>query len=254
MNKIVIANWKMNLSLRQTLDLAKKIKKGVKKFRKKGVDVVVCPSYTALSEVGEAIRKSNVKLGSQDVFWEEKGPFTSGVSSLMLKEIGCKYVIVGHSERRRYWNEDDWMVHQKVKAAIKAGLIPIICVGEKFEERKDHKKDHVIIKQVSRALEGIKIKKTDKVIVAYEPVWVIGSGQAVKPEEAEYANKVIKTRLLDLYSKKLVNENFRIIYGGSVDSKNVKGFIQQETVQGFLVGGKSLEGEEFVKIVKAVVK
>lgn len=253
MNKIIIANWKMSLSFSQTIDLTKKIKKGLKKNSKKNIDIVICPSSVALAEVSKLIKKTKIKLGAQNAFWEQRGAFTSGVSPLILKELGCEYVIVGHSDRRKYWEEPAWMINKKVKAVLEARLIPIICVGEKFEERKNHTKDLVVIEQVSKALEGVKIKKTDKVIIAYEPVWAIGSGQTVKPIEAEYTNKVIKHELINLYPKKLVDNNFRTIYGGSINSKIVKSFTDQPTIDGVLVGGKSLKADEFVKIIKAVV-
>ncbi len=253
-NSLVIANWKMNLSFKKTLELTKDIKKRLSQKRIKGVKVVLCPSFPMLNEVKKIIKNSKIVLGAQDTFWEEKGPFTSAVSPLILKEIGCQYVIIGHSERRRYFKETDDIVHKKVKAALRAGLIPVICVGETFSERKEHRKDYVIIRQVSRALEGIKVKKENKVVIAYEPVWVIGSGQAVRPEEAEYTSKVILHRLFDLYSKKIVENNFWIIYGGSVDSHIVKSFTHQLDIEGVLVGGKSLRAKEFVNIVNQVAQ
>lgn len=251
LKSIFIANWKMSLSLEETLGLIKKIAKEVK-IPENNFEVVVCPSFTALTEASALLKKSKISLGSQDVFWEEKGAYTSGISAKMLKEVGCKYVIIGHSERRQYLKETDEMVHQKIKAALKENLIPIVCVGETFEERQEGQKDYVIIRQVTKALEGLNLAGKQEIIIAYEPVWVIGSGQAVNPEEAEYTNQVIKHVLIDLYPLDIVKEHMRIIYGGSVDSKIISSFLEQPTIKGVLVGGASLKADEFVKMIKNI--
>lgn len=246
---IFIANWKMNLSLKETMQLTKEMLKGFKNFRN-NFEIVICPAFTALTEVSKLLKRAKIKLGAQDLFWEEKGAYTSNISGKMLKEIGCKYAIVGHSERRQYLNETDEMVRLKIKAALKEDLTPIICVGETFEERQQGQKDYIIIKQVNKALNGIFLSNNQNIVIAYEPVWVIGSGQAVAPEEAEYTNQVIKQTLIDLYNHKKTEQNFRIIYGGSVNGDVIKSFLDQPNINGVLVGGASLKAREFVEIVK----
>jgi len=246
---IIIANWKMNLSLEESVTLVKAIDERIEKLKES--ELVICPSFVFLDRIGQFLsnKKSKIKLGAQDIFWEEKGAYTGEISGKMLKEMGCEYVIIGHSERRGYLNETDEMVHQKVKTALDERLIPIICVGESFRERRSGQKDYVVIKQVNYALKGIEVVGSQKIIIAYEPVWVIGSGQAVKPEEAEYTHQVIRQALLDLYSPDLIEKNFRIIYGGSVDGKNIKSFLQREMVDGVLVGGASIKVETFIALV-----
>jgi len=246
---IIIANWKMNLSLEESVTLVKAIDERIGKLKE--LELVICPSFVFLDRIGQFLsnKKSKIKLGAQDIFWEEKGAYTGEISGKMLKEMGCEYVIIGHSERRGYLNETDEMVHQKVKTALDERLIPIICVVESFRERGSGQKDYVVIKQVNYALKGIEVVGSQKIIIAYEPVWVIGSGQAVKPEEAEYTHQVIRQALLDLYSPDLIEKNFRIIYGGSVDGKNIKSFLQREMVDGVLVGGASIKVETFIALV-----
>ncbi|MFH1173321.1 MAG: triose-phosphate isomerase, partial [bacterium] len=224
--------------------------KGLKSV--KGVEIVICPSFISLQEVGAMIRKNNLKLGAQDVFWEEKGAYTGEVSPLMLEEMGCEYVIVGHSERRKYLGETDEMIHRKTRVALEENLIPILCVGETFEERQEGSKDYVIIRQLTGALEGLSIKPDQQLVIAYEPVWVIGSGQAVSPEEAGLAKDLIRQTLLDLFPLDIIDNNIRIIYGGSVDHTNVKPFLEEARLQGVLVGGASLNAQEFINIVKSI--
>jgi len=248
--KIIIGNWKMSLSYRQALDLAENLLEQNNQSEK--VEVVVCPAFISLFGVAEKILNSGIKLGAQDCFWHEEGAFTGEVSPLNLRDIGCEYVIVGHSERRGYLNETDQMVNQKVKAVLENNLIPIICVGETLAERQSSSKDFVIMNQVNKALEGIELSGNQKLIIAYEPVWVIGSGQAVEPREAEHTNQVIRQLLIDMYPLEVVNEKFNLIYGGSVNPVNIKQFLLQPTVEGALVGGASLEAETFWQIIKAV--
>jgi triosephosphate isomerase len=252
-NKIVIANWKMKLSLAETSELAEKMKDKFKDFQ--GGDLAVCPNFISLIEVGKILKGSPLKLGAQDVFWEDKGAYTGEISPSMLKDAGCEYVIIGHSERRKYLLENYSMIHQDLKAVLNVeGLIPIVCIGEDTEERKTDRRDFVLVDQLQQALGGINLLGDQKVIIAYEPIWAIGSGVAIEPEEAEYAHKIIKIALRDMFEMKVVSNNFRVIYGGSISSKNVKEFANLEGVDGLLVGGASLDVEEFYKIVKAILK
>lgn len=255
---IIIANWKMSLGKEESLDLTRKILKELEiRNQESEAEIVLCPSFIVLSDLQKLLSKIRnskfkIQLGAQDVFWETKEAFTGEVSATMLKKVGCKYVIIGHSERREHLKETDEMIHKKIKASLEEDLIPILCVGESFEERQNGQKDIRIITQVTKALEGIKIKPRQNLIIAYEPIWVIGSGQAVEPEEAEHTNQVIKQTLIDLFDLKTVQENFRIIYGGSVDSRTVKDFIDQPNVDGVLVGGASLNAGEFLKIITQI--
>jgi triosephosphate isomerase (TIM) len=247
---LIIANWKMNLRIPERKKLVKEIISGLKKIDK--AEVVLCPSFISLQEVGDLIRKTPLKLGAQDVFWEAKGAYTGEISPLMLEEMNCEYVIVGHSERRKYLNETDEMVHRKLQAALLEKLTPVLCVGETFEERQDGAKDYVIIRQMNSALDGLVLNNDQQVVIAYEPVWVIGSGQAVQPSEAGQVYQLIRQTLLDLFPLEQARNNFRIIYGGSVDASNVKPFLTEASMDGVLVGGASLKAEEFIKIVKSL--
>ncbi len=245
---LVIANWKMKLGLADSRDLAKAmvVKAG------QGAELILCPSFTALAAVGQVIKGTSVRLGAQDCFWEPTGAFTGEVSTAQLKELGAEFVIIGHSERRANLNETDEMVHRKVEAAVAAGLVPIICVGETFEQRQQGIRDFVLVGQATRALEGLVLKDRQRVIIAYEPVWVIGSGQAVEPDDAGAAAEVIRQVLIDLFSPDLVNNYFSIIYGGSVERGNVGSFCRQKNIDGILVGGASLKSAEFLDLIKNV--
>ncbi|MBU1683903.1 triose-phosphate isomerase [Patescibacteria group bacterium] len=251
MKKIIIANWKMKLTLNESLELIKKFKEKFKNFQKK--EVVVCPSSIILDEASKLLKKTNLQVGAQNVFWEEKGSFTGEISPEMLVEVGCKYVIIGHSERRKYLLENYSMIHKKIKAVLNVdNLIPIICIGEEAEDKKTDKRDFVLVDQLQQALGGINIMENQQIIIAYEPVWAIGSGISIEPSEAEYSHKIIKLALNDMFGMKMINNNFRIIYGGSINSKNVKDFNNLENLDGFLVGGASLDVNEFYKIAKEI--
>ncbi|MEA3463754.1 MAG: triose-phosphate isomerase [Patescibacteria group bacterium] len=251
--KIIIANWKMKLTLAESLELTKKFKEKFKGFQKG--DVVICPNFISLQKVKKILNGSLIKLGAQDVFWEEKGAYTGEISPGMLVEAGCEYVIVGHSERRKYLLENYEMIHSELKAVLNTEkLIPIVCIGESGDERKTDRRDFVLVDQLNQALSGIKILNDERIIIAYEPIWAIGSGVAIEPAEAEYAHKIIKLTLNDIFGVKIVNNNFRIIYGGSINSKNVKDFANIENLDGLLVGGASLDADEFYKVAKVILK
>jgi len=251
--KIIIANWKMKLSLAETLSLAKKINSKFKGFTE-GI-MAICPNFISLMEVKKIFKGSKIKLGAQDVFWEGKGAYTGEISPSMLVEAGCDYVIIGHSERRKFLMENYEMIHRETKAVLSIeDLVPIICIGENWDERKTDRRDFILFDQMQQALSGIDIVGNQQIIIAYEPIWAIGSGTAIEPSEAEYAHKIIKLTLNDMFGMKIVNNNFKIIYGGSINSKNVKGFVGLENLDGMLVGGASLDVDEFYKVAKAVIK
>lgn len=250
--KIIIANWKMKLSLAATVELAKNMKEKFKDLS--GGQFAVCPNFISLLEVKKALKGSKIKLGAQDVFWESEGAYTGEISPEMLIEAGCDYVIIGHSERRKFLMENYEMIHREVKAVLKAEkLIPVICIGENWDERKTDRRDFVLFDQLQQALGGVSIIGDQQVVVAYEPIWAIGSGTAIEPSEAEYAHKIIRLTLNDMFGMEVVNKNFKIIYGGSINSENVEGFVDLDNLDGMLVGGASLDANEFYKVVKAVI-
>ncbi len=251
--KIIIANWKMKLNIAETSQLAQKIKEKFADF--KSGTIAICPNFISLKEVREILPGSPVRLGAQDVFWEDKGSFTGEISPSMLVEAGCEYVIIGHSERRKYLMVNYEMIHRATKAVLGGeNLIPIVCIGENWDERKTDRRDYVLFDQLQQALSGINVVGNQQIIIAYEPIWAIGSGTAIEPAEAEYAHKIIKLTLNDMYGMRIVNNNFRIIYGGSITSKNVKGFVGLENIDGMLVGGASLDPDEFYKVAKALLE
>jgi len=247
----LVANWKMNLGIKQAVQEAAEIVVGVRALKRKG-QLVLCPPYPALLSVKQTISDEAISLGAQDVSGEQRGAFTGEVASWMLKEAGAEYVIIGHSERKKYCNETDESINKKVKNALKEGLIPIICVGETFEQRQENQKDHVVLRQVQKALDGVEVNPINPIIIAYEPVWVIGTGQAIDPEDAEYMHTLIRHVLIDVYPTVVVDHHTAILYGGSVDEKNVDGFCAQEHIQGFLVGSASLHSKQFLKVIEKV--
>jgi len=250
--KIIIANWKMKLGLTESAELAKKIKEKFKGFS--GAEIAVCPNFISLLDVGRTLKESCVALGAQDVFWEQNGAYTGEISPSHLAEAGCKYVIIGHSERRKYLMVNYEMIHKEIKAVMQnEDLIPVVCIGENWEERKTDRRDYVLYDQLQQSLSGIDIVGNQKIILAYEPIWAIGSGTAIEPSEAEYAHKIIRLTLNNMFGMKIVNNNFRIIYGGSINSENVGGFVGLENLDGMLVGGASLDADEFYRVVEAVL-
>ncbi|MDD4901309.1 MAG: triose-phosphate isomerase [Patescibacteria group bacterium] len=251
--KIIIANWKMNLSLGETKVLAKKF---VKKFTGfKDGEVAICPTTIALSEVAKILKDGRLKFGAQNVFWEDNGSYTGETSISSLLEIGCQYVILGHSERRAYLLENYEMIHKKVMAVIKTEkLTPVVCIGESWKERETDRRDFVLVEQLWQALSGVNVFGSQRIVIAYEPIWAIGTGTAIRPDEAEYAHKIIKLALNDMFGMQVVSNNFRIIYGGSINPKNVKGFTDLENMDGLLVGGASLKVDDFYKVVKEITK
>lgn len=250
MRPIIIANWKMNLGYRDSLKLAEDLVRAIPEAELYKKDVVVCPSASSLLIVAEMFKKHHIVMGAQDVFWREQGAFTGCESPKFLWEAGCRLAIIGHSERRQNLQETDAMVNQKIKAALVAGLAPILCVGETYEERAAGKTDNVIMGQTIKALSGIQLLANEQLVVAYEPVWVIGSGRPIEPEEAEHASRIIYQTLLDLFPLTIVQNNIRIVYGGSIDGSTVSDFTGLEYFGGFLVGGASLHAEEFASIIK----
>jgi len=237
------ANWKMNKTASETREFISKLVPAVS--NKADVNIAIAPPFTSLMVAADELENTNIVLAAQDVFYEEKGAYTGEVSPLMLVDIGCKYVIVGHSERRQYFNETDGIVNKKIKAAKKAGLGVIFCIGESLEERDAGKTFEVLLRQTEKGLDGIDAENT---VLAYEPIWAIGTGKTASPGQAQEAHAYVRERLKVLYGNRA--DEICIIYGGSVTPENVDSLMACKDVDGALVGGASLKVESFVRIVK----
>ncbi len=243
----IAGNWKMHKTIAEALDLVNALRPLVSDIQ--DVDIAVCPPFTALEAVSKALAGSNIAVGAQNMFWEEEGAYTGEISPLMLKEL-VTYVIIGHSERRKYFGETDETVNRKVKAALAHGLLPIICVGEVLEEREAGKTDEVVRRQVLGAYEGLSADQARVTTIAYEPVWAIGTGRAATPEDAnDVIGRVIRGSLAEMFGNE-VAQSIRIQYGGSVKPGNIAGFMEQPEVDGALVGGASLKADLFAEIVR----
>lgn len=243
----IAGNWKMNKTIREAVELANTLKENLKDVA--GREIVICPPYTALIAVAEVIRDSNIKLGAQDVHWEDKGAYTGEVSPLMLLDVGCKYVIIGHSERRQHLKESDEMINKKIISALRNGLNPILCIGETLEEREAGKTFEVVKNQLERDVDNIDISQIPKIIIAYEPVWAIGTGKTATPQQAEEVHSFLRKLISERFSSLIADET-RIIYGGSITPENFSGIMAMKNVDGGLVGGASLNAISFVNIVR----
>ncbi len=243
----IAGNWKMNKTVGEAVDLVRGLKAALTGV--KDVEVAVAPPFTALYAVWKELEGSSIRLAAQNLYWEEKGAFTGEVSPLMLKEVGCQYVIIGHSERRQFFGETDETVNRRVKATLLQGLKVIFCIGETLNEREEGKTFSVIERQVEDGLKGFGEKEIENMVIAYEPVWAIGTGKTATPEQAEEVHRFIRGKLEKLYSRE-VSDKIRIQYGGSVTPENVKGLMSQGNIDGALVGGASLKAESFSKIVR----
>lgn len=244
---IIAGNWKMNKIIVEAIELANGLKRNL--YSEEKVDIVICPPFTALSEVSEIIIESNIQLGGQNMYYADTGAFTGEVSPIMLKDAGCEYVIIGHSERRAYFGETNEMVNRKVRFALERGLRPIMCVGEKLEEREAGKTFDIISGHVKEGLKEISKEEILDVVIAYEPVWAIGTGKNATPKEAEEVHSFIRNLISEIYGKDIADE-IRIQYGGSVTAENIEDLISQPDVDGALVGGASLKLDAFTKIVQ----
>jgi triosephosphate isomerase (TIM) len=214
--------------------------------------VAVCPPFVYLAAVAKALSSTNIGVGAQNVYFEKNGAFTGEISCVMLKDVGCNYAIIGHSERRHVIGEKDELINKKIAAAIHGGLLPIFCVGELLEEREANKTEAVVTRQIEKGLVGIDEEKMSAVTIAYEPVWAIGTGKTATKEQAQEVHAFIRQLLAKLYSKQLA-EQIRIQYGGSVKPSNAKELMAQPDIDGLLVGGASLKADDFVAIVEASV-
>lgn len=247
--RIVAGNWKMNKELVEARTLASDLKERVGKVT--DPVVLVCPPYTALTEVSMVLRDSEIVVGGQNMHEEDSGAFTGEISAGMLLTSGCSYVILGHSERRQYFSEDDKLVNAKAQKALAAGLTPIICVGEMLDQREAGKTEAVIEGQVHGSLDSLSESDILKTVIAYEPVWAIGTGKTAAPEQAEEVHKQIRGLLGEKFGNRAAGE-VPILYGGSVKPENAAGLFEKENIDGALVGGASLKAPDFAAIVNAM--
>lgn len=243
--KVIAGNWKMNMLPNETIDFITKLEPLVKNSEN---EVVICVPYTDLFYALLNAQNTNIKIGAQNMHWEEKGAYTGEVSGKMLKSIGVEYVIIGHSERRQYFAETDETVNKKIKAAFANELKPIVCVGETLEQREAGKAVAVITEQTKLALEGLSNEQVENTIIAYEPIWAIGTGKTATSEDANGAIKEIRNKIQEIYGEE-VAQKVIIQYGGSVKGANAKELFETSDIDGALVGGASLKVEEFDKIV-----
>jgi triosephosphate isomerase len=243
---ILAGNWKMNMTATQARELASKLIPLVSAVKDR--DIVLGPPFTALSAVADTIKGTNISLSAQNLHGEDKGAFTGEISADMLLDSGCKYVIIGHSERRQYFGETDETVNKKVKQALNKGLLPILCVGETLAERESGKLNDIISRQVTGGLKDVSAEDMKKVVIAYEPVWAIGTGKTATPEQANEVHALIRQRVKALYTADIA-ECLRIQYGGSVTPENVSTLMAMPDIDGALVGGASLKPESFAALI-----
>lgn len=244
---IIVGNWKMNKTVSEAVDFVRQLRALVADVR--DTDIVVAPTFTALQAVSREIEGSNIELAAQDVFWESSGAYTGEISPSMLRDVGCRYVIIGHSERRLYFGETNESVQKKIKASLAMGLNAIICVGEALEEREARKTFDVVKTQVKQCLEGFSREEMEKITIAYEPIWAIGTGKTATPQQAEEVHAFIREQMGHITHRQ-VCEGVRIQYGGSVNPDNILDLMLQPNIDGALVGGASLKADSFSGIVK----
>ncbi|OGR63273.1 MAG: triose-phosphate isomerase [Elusimicrobia bacterium GWB2_63_22] len=243
---MIAGNWKMHLTSKEAADLAAAMKKGLDPDLKH--EVLLAPSFTNLHAVKAAIAGSRILLASQDVAWEEKGAFTGAVSPAQIIDAGCTHALIGHSERRKIFLETDEVVNKKMKAAIKAGIVPVLCIGETLEERESQKTYRVLETQLTGAFAGITPAEANRVVIAYEPVWAIGTGKTATPDQAQDAHVFVRKQMERIYGKDYA-EAVRILYGGSVKADNIDELMAQGDIDGALVGGESLKADKFLRVI-----
>jgi triosephosphate isomerase len=248
---IIVGNWKMFTNLSQATELVKSLKSEVGDLS--NIEIGVCPPFVYLPAVRDIIQDSNIKLGAQNAHWEKEGAFTGEVSPFMIKDIGCTYLIIGHSERRHQMSETDDIINKKLKAALGVGLTPILCIGELLEERQEGKTESVLRRQLEQGLDGITAEQMQYITIAYEPVWAIGTGKTATPEQAQESHSFIRKFIATILNETIA-ENIRIMYGGSVKPDNISQLSAQPDLDGALVGGASLKADSFSQIIKKYKK
>lgn len=244
--KIIAGNWKMNNDLNESQSLVSGIISGLGNDDK--CEVIVCPPFTSLNEVHSLVKNSPVKLGAQNMFFEESGAYTGEVSANMLKSVGCEYVILGHSERRTIFGESDEWINNKIRKAIESGLKVIFCIGETLAQREEGETDSVVKNQIINGLQNITSENLKTITIAYEPIWAIGTGKTASPEQAQEVHEFIRNLIEEIYSKESA-ENLIIQYGGSVKPDNAASLLSQPDIDGALVGGACLKTASFLSII-----
>ncbi len=247
--KIIAGNWKMNKTVVEANTLASELNKSIGKV--KAPIVLICPAFTALTEVAMVLKDSEIQVGGQNMHTVDSGAYTGEISAEMLLTSGCTHVILGHSERRALFSEDDKLVNAKTKKALEAGLLPVVCVGETLEEREAGNMDKVIEEQIKGSLDSLSEKEMLNTVIAYEPVWAIGTGKTASPEQAEEVHELIRKLLVEKFGPETAGE-ISILYGGSVKASNADGLFVKENIDGALIGGASLKADEFAAIVNAM--
>lgn len=242
---VIAGNWKLFKTITEAQDLVTSLLPLVSKNNE--IDIVIAPVFTSLSSVSALLVGSRVRLAAQNCFWEEEGAFTGEVSAKMLADVGCTHVIIGHSERRQYFGETDETVNKKLKAATTAGMTPLFCVGETLDERESGKTFDIIRRQIREGLAGINTEQLAATVIAYEPVWAIGTGKTASDEQAQEVHAFIRNLIAEVYDRKSA-DGIRILYGGSVKPENIKGLMSQPDIDGALVGGASLKADSFAAI------
>ena len=242
---LIAGNWKMFKTCPEAVETARQLAQLVDKNT---VDVMIAPQFTALVPVSDVIKGSCISLGAQNLFWESEGAYTGEISPAMLVSAGCRYAIIGHSERRQYFGENDGTVNKKIKAAIKNDLIPILCVGESEKERESKETFNVLDRQITKGLEGFSSNDLDTLVIAYEPVWAIGTGKTATKEQAQEVHQFIRSTIEKIFGN-ILARSIRILYGGSVKPDNIKELMEMSDVDGALVGGASLDAQTFSKII-----
>ena len=242
---LIVGNWKMFKTVSEAVNIVQTMKAGIKMS---DCNVVICPPFTALSKVAEILRDSSIHLGAQNMHPETEGAFTGEISPGMIKDLDCRYVILGHSERRQYFKEDSAFINEKVKTALKYSLVPILCMGETLAEREARRQFEVVKEQFDLSLKEITKEEITKVVIAYEPVWAIGTGKTATPEQAEQMQSYVRRLLKEQYGEEIA-VRIPILYGGSVKPDNIAELMKKPNVDGALVGGASLKAESFVQIV-----
>ncbi|MBF0259031.1 MAG: triose-phosphate isomerase [Desulfamplus sp.] len=249
MNRIplIAGNWKMFKTGSQSVETALSLAE--LSCDVKDIDIMIAPPFPALALVNEKIRASRIHLGAQNLFYEKAGAYTGEVSAEMLKETGVSYVIIGHSERRQYFGETNESVCRKIRAAVDSALAPVMCIGETEDEKKEEKTFYVLDKQIENGLKGFRSDELSDLVIAYEPVWAIGTGNSATPDQVQQVHRYIRTKIQKFFNRKFAEET-RIIYGGSVKPDNISELMAHDDVDGALVGGASLDADNFIKIIK----
>jgi len=250
--KLVAGNWKMNTTFQDSKKLIKSIKENLDEDTLSKIDVIICPPFTSLPIARKLTNESGINVGAQNMYYENDGAYTGEISASILKALDCKYVILGHSERRQYFSETDFTINLKIKKAIENELISIVCVGESLEQRENKIQNQIIKEQLTNCLTAIDDKDFDKIVIAYEPVWAIGTGKTATPEQANQMHIFIRETIEKLYNQD-VSINIRILYGGSVNESNSKELFTQSDIDGGLIGGASLKPESFIKVISSAI-